>query len=280
MTPKKISIITVNHNNKIGLKKTIENVLSQNKSDFEFIIIDSGSTDGSLELINNYSRDIDYLASEPDKGIYNAMNKGIKVANGEFVIFMDSGATFYDKNVINKVAPLLENNFDIYYGDSYVIKHQNKEKIIFSKILSFDFFYTRSINRQSVFIRKKMFFDYFLYSEDFKMVSDWEFLIYTICYENRPYKYLQMTISNNELTNISSNVNRKNRDLELNEKNEVFNKYFPHFLDTYKSINSIKSKEIQDIFYIKNFKYPWKLFKGIINFLIIFKFMFTNQNLK
>ena len=140
MTPKKISIITINHNNKIGLEKTIESVLNQNHSAFEYIIIDLGSKDGSIELINNNSRYINYWIIEPDISIYNAMNKAIKLAKGEFVIFMDSGYIFYNKNVIEKVAPLLKNNYDIYYGDSYIIKHPFKEKITYPKILSFAFF--------------------------------------------------------------------------------------------------------------------------------------------
>ena len=76
----KYSIITVNYNNKEGLRKTIESVINQTFQDFEYIVIDGGSTDGSLEVINHYAEKITYWVSEPDKGVYNAMNKGIKVA--------------------------------------------------------------------------------------------------------------------------------------------------------------------------------------------------------
>ncbi len=91
----KLSIITVNLNNKDGLQKTIDSVISQTFKDFEWIVIDGGSTDGSKELIEKYSDYISYWVSEPDKGIYNAMNKGIKVAKGDYLEFLNSGDIFF-----------------------------------------------------------------------------------------------------------------------------------------------------------------------------------------
>ena len=82
----KLSVITINYNNRDGLKKTIESVVNQTYKDFEYIIIDGGSTDGSVEVLKEYSDKIDYWVSEPDKGIYNAMNKGIDIAKGEYVM--------------------------------------------------------------------------------------------------------------------------------------------------------------------------------------------------
>lgn len=98
----KISIITINYNDKIGLSKTINSVLNQSWQKFEFIVIDGGSNDGGLEVIEQFKDKIDYWVSEPDKGVYNAMNKGIKVAKGEYLIFMNSGDTFYDDQVLEK----------------------------------------------------------------------------------------------------------------------------------------------------------------------------------
>lgn len=98
-----ISIITINYNNKVGLKKTIESVIQQDFNSFEFIVIDGGSTDGSYDVIQEYRNYIDYWVSEPDKGIYNAMNKGITIARGEYCNFMNSGDFFYDKNVLSSI---------------------------------------------------------------------------------------------------------------------------------------------------------------------------------
>ena len=87
----KYSIITVNYNNKEGLRNTIESVIHQTYRDFEFIVIDGGSTDGSAEVLKEYDSQITYWVSEKDKGIYNAMNKGIAKATGDYLNFMNSG---------------------------------------------------------------------------------------------------------------------------------------------------------------------------------------------
>jgi glycosyltransferase involved in cell wall biosynthesis len=87
----KLSVITINYNNAIGLRKTIESVVNQTFRDYEYIIIDGGSTDGSVDVIKEYADKIDYWVSEPDKGIYNAMNKGVAAAHGEYTNFLNSG---------------------------------------------------------------------------------------------------------------------------------------------------------------------------------------------
>src|SRR5574339_979809 len=111
----KISIITVNYNDKAGLEKTLRSVTSQTLKDFEYVVIDGGSNDGSKELIESYADKIDYWVSEPDKGVYSAMNKGIKAATGEFVIFMNGGDLFYDTQVLENVQKMLVAEYDIYY---------------------------------------------------------------------------------------------------------------------------------------------------------------------
>lgn len=268
MMPQKISIITINYNNIKGLEKTIKSIIHQTQNHYEFIIIDGGSTDGSKELIERHSEKINYWVSEPDSGVYNAMNKGIKVATGDFVIFMNSGDAFYENTVLEKVNSLLVDEFDIYYGDNYKVKQNSKRKKTYPEKLSFSFFYYSCINHQATFIRRQLFFDYFLYNEKFKIVSDWEFFIYTICIENRPSKYLKMTICNYDFTGISSNI--ANKSIADLEKKIVFDKYFSHFADDYKLVSTIRSKRMQQILYIKRFRIPWKLFKGFINFLALF----------
>lgn len=264
----KTSIITINYNNLKGLRKTIESIISQTERKYEFIVIDGGSTDGSKELIESYSEKIDYWVSEQDAGVYNAMNKGIKVATGDFVIFMNSGDTFYEDTVLEKVNPLLVDEFDIYYGDNYKVKQNSKKKKTYPEKLTFSFFYYSCINHQATFIRRQLFFDYFFYNENFKIVSDWEFFIYTICIENRPSKYLKRTICNYDFTGVSSK--KENKVIADSEKNIVFDKYFSLFIEDYKLVSTIKSKRVQQILYIKSFKNHWKLFKGVINFLVLF----------
>lgn len=99
----KLTIITINLNNKAGLQTTIDSVIAQTYKDFEWIIIDGGSTDGSKELIEKYTNYIKYWVSEPDKGIYNAMNKGIKVAEGEYLQFLNSGDSLFSNSVLSDI---------------------------------------------------------------------------------------------------------------------------------------------------------------------------------
>lgn len=99
----KLSIITINLNNKDGLEKTIESVVSQTFTDYEFIIIDGGSTKGDVELIKEYENKISYWVSEKDSGIYNAQNKGIKQARGEYLYFLNSGDALYENTTLEKV---------------------------------------------------------------------------------------------------------------------------------------------------------------------------------
>lgn len=103
----KISVITVNYNNKKGLEATINSVISQKYLDFEFIIVDGNSNDGSKDIIYKKRNYITKWISEPDSGIYNAMNKGVKMSTGDYLIFMNSGDEFYDTQVLDKIAKVL-----------------------------------------------------------------------------------------------------------------------------------------------------------------------------
>ena len=262
----KISIVTINYNNKIGLNKTIESVVNQTYKNFEYIIIDGGSTDGDVEIIKTYQNQINYWVSEPDKGIYNAMNKGIKVASGDFIIFMNSGDNFTNLSILEEVQSKLTSHFDIYYGDCIKIKlHSNRRKTYPEK-LNFSFFYTGSLNHQSTFFKRTLFDTMFLYNEELKILSDWEFNIYAICYKNVKYKYLNTVISDFDFTGISSSP--KFNEHERQERKDVLEKYFPAFVDDYEKVSLLNSKRFQQIIHIQSSPFLWKIFKGIISFLL------------
>ena len=99
-----VSVITINYNNCRGLHQTILSVVHQEYQNFEFIVIDGGSTDGSLDVIKDYSENITFWVSEKDRGIYHAMNKGVAQAHGDYCLFMNSGDCFYDKDVLGRVV--------------------------------------------------------------------------------------------------------------------------------------------------------------------------------
>jgi len=264
----KISVITVNYNDKAGLQKTIESVTSQTLKPFEFIIIDGGSTDGSKELIEQNADKIAYWVSEQDKGVYNAMNKGIKFATGDFIIFMNGGDCFYNDSVLEEITPELTADFDIYYGDNYKVSPNSKRLKTYPEKLNFSFFYSSSLNHQSTFIRKSLFEKYFYYNENYKIASDWEFFAYTICHANVPAKYLAKTIALYDFTGISSNP--KFSDIFLKEKTEVIQKYFPAFAEDYKDVKELNSKRYLQVQHIKNYKIAWKILKAVITLILLF----------
>jgi len=111
-----LSIITINYNDKVGLERTLKSVVTQTYKAFEFLVIDGGSTDGSKELIEANKANINYWVSEPDKGIYNAMNKGIIKANGEYLLFINSGDELFSPTVLEENIQLLTNHKIIYFN--------------------------------------------------------------------------------------------------------------------------------------------------------------------
>ena len=173
----KLSIITINLNNREGLQKTIESVISQTFHDFEWIVIDGGSTDGSAELIKQYADHFTYWVSEPDKGIYNAMNKGIRQAKGEWLQFLNSGDLLYEKTTLQKIFDQ-EYSSDVLYGNA---KNINKDgsisDYIAPDVLSYSHLYNGwPISHQASFFKRMLFVGH-LYNEHFRIVSDWEYCL-------------------------------------------------------------------------------------------------------
>ncbi len=230
-----ISIITINYNDKIGLENTIKSVQNQTFKNFEHIIIDGNSNDGSFDVIQRNIESFSYSISEPDSGIYNAMNKGIKVAKGEYLLFLNSGDTLYNSKVFENVALQISNQYEIYYGDVQRI-YKNDIKIIksYDESLTFSFFVDSAIAHQSAFIKKSLFAEIFYYNEDYKILADWEFLICAICKHNVPYKHLGLTISNYDMNGISSQPESKL--IMKEEREKCYKKHFPLFSEDYQEL--------------------------------------------
>lgn len=216
---KTFSIITINYNNKDGLLKTIESVLCQTYKDFEFIVIDGGSTDGSREIIEKYAGHIDYWVSEPDKGIYNAMNKGIKVAHGDYLNFMNSGDYFYNENVLNDTLAYL--NDDIVSGRS-VNEDFSARPFHVSSNPSMIQFYKNTVDHQASFISRNLFKDS-LYDENYKIVSDWKFYIEKIIFQNCSFSLMPVTVAIFQ----NGGISEVQKELNEEERRDVLNKLFP-----------------------------------------------------
>ena len=179
----KISIITIVYNDKEGLQKTIDSVISLNYDNIEFIVIDGGSNDGTAELMRKYESNIDYCVSECDSGIYDAMNKGIKVATGDWLNFMNAGDYFSNENVLNEMDFTANKKVDILYGYKsqkgklfYPMNIKNLEiGVIFG-------------NHQSMFFNKNKLQYELYYDDKYKIYADYELV-------NRIYKQKNSVIN-------------------------------------------------------------------------------------
>lgn len=198
----KLSIITVNLNNRDGLQKTIDSVVTQTFRDFEWIVIDGGSTDGSKELIEQYSDHFAYWVSEPDKGIYNAMNKGIKVAKGEYLQFLNSGDCLYKNTTLNDVFADTPTG-EIIYGDCAVrVTDTSLQEIHYKPVFSLKIFLDGSFHHQSSFIKRVLFAEE-LYDETLRIVSDRKFFIRKAM-EGKQFSHVNHIIATFDTNGISS----------------------------------------------------------------------------
>lgn len=242
----KYSIITINYNNHDGLRNTIESVTSQSYQDFEFIIIDGGSNDGSRELIEKYADHITYWVSEPDKGIYNAMNKGIKASHGDYLNFMNSGDTFYDSETLVSIEKELE-NYDIIVGKEF---HQNpitgeSATTYLPTRLSMATFFVSYLPHQSGFIKRSLFDDS-LYDECLHIVGDWKFYMQQVVCNERTVKLIDTIVSRREQGGISNT----NNALSLEERLKVLHEILPPgvFMD----YNSLAKLDITTLYKLLN----------------------------
>lgn len=219
----KLSIITINYNNLEGLKRTYDSVVSQTCHDYEWIIIDGGSTDGSKEFIEEHQDKFAYWCSEPDKGIYNAMNKGIVKATGEYMQFLNSGDNLVDDKVIEEFLAL-DWNEDVISGD--IMIDGDNMKICRNpedKVLDFDYMYRSSIYHPSSYIKKELFEKYGLYDETLRIVSDWKFFIKILINHNCSYKHWERVVANFNTDGICSTA--ENHQLHQKERTGVLSQY-------------------------------------------------------
>ena len=234
----KLSIITINYNNAEGLKKTFESVFSQTFKDFEYIVIDGGSTDGSKEYIAENADKINYWVSEPDKGVYHAMNKGIVKANGEYLLFINSGDELFENNTIEKSLSNLHTE-EIIAGNLNFISEKNNYTGKALDEVSFIFMYHNTIWHPSTFIKREAFAINGLYDEEMKICSDWKWFILATFKNKKSYKKIDTTIAKFYLDGISSS--QENQNLIKKEREETFIKYF--------NFSDIDFKKLDEVLY-------------------------------
>ena len=255
----KLSVITINYNNLQGLDNTIKSVESQSVKDFEWVVVDGASSDGSRELIEEHSNNITSWVSERDSGIYNAMNKGIRMSKGEYLLFLNSGDMFADDQVVaNIMSELTGEDFifgNIYHSDKLGVKAFN-EKNITDKEMAF-MLTTSSLPHQSTFIHRSVFERYGFYREDLRIVSDWEKLMDVLVFKHGSLRYIPIVVSIYDTGGISSN----NKRLYNNERRIVFNewKFSKHYLEFYRD-------NFEKISFLNRNKFFFRLFRLFLFF--------------
>ena len=217
-----LSIITINRDNCHGLDETIQSVRDQTFRDFEYIIIDGKSSDGSVDVIKEHltdGLDLKWL-SEEDAGIFDAMNKGIRMASGKYLLFLNSGDTLDNETVIRRVLER-PHNADVLIGQCRVMKggqqiwmQSPRKRYTLKSVLN------DSIPHQASFIQRELFERYGLYRDDLRMMGDWEFFLRTIILGGCSVEPLPIVISQYDTTGVSSN--QKNQKVILAEKDRVF----------------------------------------------------------
>lgn len=221
-----LSIITVNKDNASGLRVTAESIKNQTVHDFEWIVIDAASSDGSVNTIKEYSEYINFWCSERDHGIYDGMNKGIKKSNGEYLLFLNSGDSLADNNVCENIinhdfdedivigaVNICDTNGNIVKGN-HSIKNEN---------ISLFNFYLFGIPHQASLIKRSLFEKYGLYDLTVGMNADWKFFLDTLILSDCSLKKIDYVISNYDNSGVSTIHIDKVRE----ERKQIFENSLP-----------------------------------------------------
>lgn len=218
----KYTIITINYNNAKELRHTIESVINQTYKDMEYIVVDGGSTDESVEIIKEYAENIDFWLSEQDNGVYNAMNKGLRHARGQYVNFMNSGDSFYSTHVLEEIDQQM-GDADILFGnvcDSVSGKLYGGIKA--GSEVTFLTLKKEILCHQATFYRREIF-ERHPYDESLRLIADWKVNVQAIIFDNCKVKVVDTIVANYDLTGMSSTQGK----LHAEERQKVIAELFP-----------------------------------------------------
>lgn len=206
-----LSIITINRNNAAGLEKTMLSVLSQTRTDYEYVVVDGASTDGSVAVIERMAPAFgDRLkwVSEPDNGIYNAMNKGIEMASGDYIQILNSGDSLVSPEVVDQMYGAMEKEGhpSILYGNmlkDFPDGHVHRDKGFAGEDITLLGMYIGTLNHSSAYIRRSLFDKYGLYDESLKIDSDWKWYLQAIVFGEEKPVYVDIDVTLFDMTGIS-----------------------------------------------------------------------------
>jgi len=196
----KTSIITVVYNNEVTIRQAIESVLNQSYPNIEYVIIDGNSKDNTVSIINEYKSKLGYFISEPDKGLYDAMNKGIKACTGDVIGILNSDDLYQDLDVIHDVMQHFNNDpeLDLLYGNLVYVKSDNTNKIVRnwkSKSYYNNFFENANVPpHPALFVRRRVYKEEGLFNLDYKLAADYEFMLRIFKNHHFKSKYINRLI--------------------------------------------------------------------------------------
>ncbi|MCT4580754.1 MAG: glycosyltransferase [Flavobacteriales bacterium] len=247
----KISIITISYNSEETIEDTILSVINQTYDNIEYIIIDGGSTDDTLNIINQYKSRINTIVSEPDKGIYDAMNKGVRLAKGELVGILNSDDFYANKNVIENIAKNIK-DYDSIYADLVYVDRKNTDKIIRywkSGVYKKDAFLKGWMPpHPTFFLKKKIYDQYGTYNLSLKSAADYELMLRMLHKENVSTTYYPETITKMRVggqsnASISNRLKANKEDRKAWEINQMDPKFYSLYLKPLRKVSQFIRKK-------------------------------------
>jgi glycosyltransferase involved in cell wall biosynthesis len=230
----RISIVTVNLNNDIGLTKTIESVVGQTYRNIEYIIIDGASTDESVRVIKTYETSLSFWISEKDSGIYNGMNKGLLNAAGDYILFLNSGDYLASPCVIYDVVVQLEGE-DVIYGNIGILNSGRLKVIPSARKIEYYLNYQHNLPpHPAIFARLDLVRKLGGFDEQYKVIADVALISRIFKSKNLSYKYLDILVTIFDTNGVSSD--KANSEKIYQERKEFLTKEFPHYLPDFEKI--------------------------------------------
>lgn len=220
----KLSIITVAYNDLNGLKRTTNSIQEQTFNDYEWIVIDGNSNDGTREYLASLKKQPDFWCSEPDSGIYDAMNKGLSHASGDWCLFMNSGDSLHERSVLENVFSRMP-IADIVYCDAFFKGKDTTYSVSYPDKLTIDFFIERCICHQATFIKRQLLLESNGYSTDYKIVSDWRAWVIWVM-QGKSFVHLPIVVCTFMLDGIGSTKLMEAKA----EREKVFDEILPEYV--------------------------------------------------
>ena len=247
----KISIITIAYNSEETIEDTILSVINQTYNDIEYIVVDGGSTDKTLEIIEKYKNQIDIVISEPDKGIYDAMNKGVRTANGELVGILNSDDFYANSSVIENISKNIK-GYDSIYADLVYVDRVDTNKIIRywkSGVYKKGAFLKGWMPpHPTFFLRKKIYDRFGTYNLALKSAADYELMLRVLHKENISTTYYpeiitKMRVGGQSNASISNRLKANKEDREAWEINQIDPKFYSLYLKPLRKISQFIRKK-------------------------------------